>query len=57
MKRRDHQENQQLTVRQFQMEKVLLLFHEGTYSTHSIAAQVGICEREVCRMLEEVRAC
>lgn len=57
MTRRDHQENQQLTVRRIQMEKVLLLFHEGTHSTLSIADQVGISEREVCRMLEEVRAC
>jgi hypothetical protein len=40
-------------ARQVLVEKVLLLWHERKRDTHSIAAELGIAEREVCEIIEQ----
>ncbi|WP_181149969.1 hypothetical protein [Ensifer aridi] len=39
--------------RQVLVERVLMLWHGGRHSTHSIAAEVGIDEDEVCKIIEQ----
>lgn len=39
--------------RQILIERVLTLWHGGERDTHSIAAAVGIPEREVCEIIDQ----
>lgn len=39
--------------RQILIEKVLMLWHGGRHSTHAIAAELGVDEDEVCKIIEQ----
>lgn len=43
----------ELLVKQARFARVLELWHAGEHSTHCIAAELGIEEADVCRLIEE----